>query len=91
MKLAKADCGKEKQTATPAIINENDFDKDIVEIFTFDKEHSLNRVYFANWIRTIASHWHHLYLEPSIRICIVIDNSTWYNRLCDEPTPFKRS
>ena len=72
------------------MINENSFDKDTVDIFTCDEEHLLNSVYFVKWIRKAASYLRHLFPEP-IRICIVIDNATLYNELCDEAEPLKRS
>ena len=88
-RLRKTD-GKGKRIAISATINENGFDKDTVDIFTFDEEHSLNSVYFVKWIRKAASHLRHPFPEP-IRICIVIDNATWHNELCDETKLPKRS
>lgn len=88
-RLRKSD-GKGKRLAISAMINEHGFDKETTDIFTCDEEHSMNSTHFVHWIRHAASLLRRRHPEPR-RICIVIDNATWHNELCDNVKPPKRS
>lgn len=88
-RLRKSD-GKGQRLGITAMINEHGFDTESFEIFTCDEEHSMNSVTFIKWIRKAASYLRRRHPEP-IRICIVIDNATWHNELCDDVKPPKRS
>jgi hypothetical protein len=88
-RLKKSD-GKGKRLAISAMINENGFHKESVDIFTCDEDHSMNSIHFINWVEKAASHLRFLH-GPTARIAIIIDNATWHNELIDEAKPPKRS
>ncbi|CAF1553235.1 unnamed protein product [Adineta ricciae] len=88
-RLKKSD-GEGKRLTISAMINENDFHKESVDIFACDEDHSMNSTHFIHWIEKFASHLRLLH-GPSVRIAIAIDNATWHNELIDEAKPPKRS
>ena len=82
--------GKDKRLAISAMINEAGFDKESVDIFTCDEEHSMNSTHFTKRVKKVASYLRFLHgLIP--RIAIIIDNATWHNELVDETESPKRS
>ena len=72
------------------MINEADFHKESVNIFTCDEKYSMNSTHFIEWIEKVACDLRFLH-GPIPGIAIIIDNATWHNELVNETEPTKRS
>ena len=79
-----------KRLAISAMISDHGVDKDTVNIFLCDENHSMNSSSFIGWLRKAFAHLRHKHREPT-QICIVLDNARWHNELCDDAKPPKRS
>ena len=78
-----------KRIAISAVINENGFDLSSIDIFDSDFDHSTNFDHFVEWIKRAAFGLRHRLGRVS-RICIIIDNATWYNELTNDSKLPKR-
>ena len=76
--------------AISAMIDENEFDNDSIDIFDCDTDHSMNSDHFIEWIEYAAFSVGRKF-GPSRRIPIVIDNATGHNELTDSTKPPKCS
>ncbi|CAF4776126.1 unnamed protein product, partial [Rotaria sp. Silwood2] len=72
------------------MLSDRGVDKNTVNIFLCDENHSMNSTYFIGWLRKAAAHLRHKHREPT-QNCIVLDNARWHNELCDDAKPPKRS
>jgi hypothetical protein len=64
-----------KRLAISAMIDENGFDYDSIDVFECDADHSMNSRHFVDWMERAAFNLRKSF-GPNSRICIVIDNAT---------------
>ncbi|CAF1638577.1 unnamed protein product, partial [Didymodactylos carnosus] len=88
-RIRKGD-GKGKRLAISAMINEEGFHKDSVDIFTCAVDHNMNSKHFLEWISRSASQLRQKHSKDE-RIALIIDNATWHNVLTVESSPPKRA
>ncbi|CAF4584900.1 unnamed protein product, partial [Didymodactylos carnosus] len=82
--------GKGQRLAISGLISLSGFHLRSLDMFKYDKVHSMDSKHFVEWMETTASTLgaEHGKATP---IAILIDNATWHNKLTPESEPPKRA